>query len=90
MPNPDCKTAPGKFEDMKNCIIYETEKIENDFILKNTKSLKEKLEFLINNKTAREKMYQNYFELIQNFHTRKKRASYILYILKNYKKNNNE
>tara|TARA_X000000950_G_C13894680_1_gene652352 strand:- start:592 stop:1740 length:1149 start_codon:yes stop_codon:yes gene_type:complete len=90
LPNPDCKTAPGKFEDMKNCIIYETEKIENDFILKNTKSLKEKLEFLINNKTAREKMYQNYFELIQNFHTRKKRASYILYILKNYKKNNNE
>ena len=90
IPNANCKTAPGNFEDMKNCIIYETQKITNDFVLKNETDLKEKLNFILNNDLERKKIYENYFELIQNFHTRKKRAKYIIDILKKYSKDNNE
>ena len=40
------------------------------------------------NDLERKKMYENYLELIENYHTRKKRAKYIIDILKKYSEEN--
>jgi hypothetical protein len=86
LPKPNCKTAPGSFEDMKNCIFYETE-FDNDSLktidnsgykIKNINLFKEKIEHLLENKNMIKDLFFNYYSLIKNYHTRHKRARYIL------------
>ena len=86
IPKPDVKTATGEFIDMKNCIIYDTDKTENDYILKNAKELKLKLNEVINNKKIRSEIYENYYSLIKNYHSRIKRSEYIVNIFKSHLK----
>jgi hypothetical protein len=93
LPKPNCKTAPGLFEDMKNCIFYETEfdnRISNgdnsNYKIKNIKVLKEKIKSVLENKTFAKELFFNYYNLIKNFHTRSKRALYILNIISNVQK----
>ena len=43
LPKSNCKVVPGEFEDMKNCIIYETEIINNEFVITNLDNLREKI-----------------------------------------------
>ncbi len=77
LPVPDCKTADGKFIDMKNCIFYETKIINNKHYVINKNLLLKKInEFLLNDK-LRLSMYSNYYSLISNHHTTIKRALYI-------------
>ena len=93
LPKPNCKTAPGLFEDMKNCIFYETEfdnSIPNgdnsNYKIKNIKLLKEKIQSVLKSKAFAKEMFYNYYDLIKNFHTRSKRALYILNVISNVQK----
>jgi ribosomal protein L19E len=78
---------------MKNCIFYETEfdnRISNgdnsNYKIKNIKVLKEKIKSVLENKTFAKELFFNYYNLIKNFHTRSKRALYILNIISNVQK----
>ena len=93
LPKPNCKTAPGSFEDMKNCIFYETE-IDNNLLslnnsnykIKNIKIFKEKIEYVLESKNLAKEIFFNYYNLIINYHTRNKRAKYILDTISNITK----
>jgi hypothetical protein len=77
LPAPDCKTADGKFIDMKNCIFYKTKVINNKHYVIDKSSLLKKIKEFLSNEKLRLSMYDNYYSLIKNHHTRLKRAMYI-------------
>ena len=82
LPKSNCKVVPGEFEDMKNCIIYETEIINNEFVITNLDNLREKISSVLKDDFIRKQLFDNYLNLIKNYHTRYKRSEYIVNILK--------
>ncbi len=86
LPKSNCKLVPGEFEDMKNCIIYDTEIINDEFVIINLDNLREKISTVLKDDFIRNQIFENYFNLIQNYHTRYKRSEYIVNILKNFEK----
>jgi len=88
IPKPNCKTASGEFKDMENCIMYETQNHNNDFELVDKVNLKKKIEAVLRSAKTRKYMYENYFNLVTNYHSRYKRSEYIINILKNFHKIN--
>lgn len=84
LPKSNCKVVPGEFEDMKNCIIYETEIINNEFVITNLDNLREKISSVLKDDFIRKQLFDNYLNLIKNYHTRYKRSEYIVNILKNF------
>lgn len=90
LPKPNCKTAPGSFEDMKNCIFYETEfdgsllnESNSNYKLKNIKIFEDKIKHVLENKNLAKNIFFNYYDLVKNYHTRNKRAQYILDTISN-------
>ena len=81
MPKPYCKTSGDDFIDLKNCIQYDIKIENNDIILTNQSELVEKLKYLLDNPNLLTKIYSEYKMLIENNHTRKKKAEYILKII---------
>ena len=69
---------------MKNCIIYETEIINNEFVITNLDNLREKISSVLKDDFIRKQLFDNYLNLIKNYHTRYKRSEYIVNILKNF------
>ena len=82
LPKPNCKTAPGKFIDGENSIMYDTINRDKNVFLKLNPSLKEKVDFYLKNNNKRNLIGKNYFELIAKYHTTHKRAKYLLEVIK--------
>lgn len=78
IPKPNIQTISEPFIDMKNCIMYETEFINNKFRLINKNQLKEKLNEVIKKPEVLWGIYENYKNFILKFHTRKIRSKQIL------------
>jgi len=90
IPKPNCKTAPGEFKDMENCIIYETQEINNNFELIDQINLKKKIEIVLRSVETRKKIYENYYNLIVNYHSRYMRSKYIVNTLKKHFKSHEQ
>ena len=90
IPKSNCKTAPGEFKDMENCILYETKKINNDYEITDYNKLKIKIKIILEDDDIRAKIFNNYFSLIKNYHTRYKRSEYIVSILRNFINNTHD
>jgi hypothetical protein len=82
LPKPNCKTAPGKFIDGENSIMYDTISRDKNVFLKSNPRLKEKVDFYLKNDNERNLIGKNYFELIAKYHTTHKRAKYLLEVIK--------
>jgi len=84
LPKPNCKTVKDDFKDMENCILYDIN-YQSELCITNQKELKEKLFEVLLNEKLRNKIYESYFDLISNNHTRIKRSEYIISVLKKFK-----
>ena len=82
LPVPNCKTVNNYFIDGVNCILYKTEFRNNQWVISDYNELVDKINFYLSNPIKANEMGQNYYEMINDFHTTRKRSEYIINTIK--------